>query len=231
MKAATFLPCHSAGIGRGAVVRLIAVISSGRPPPSAERAAARVQHRPGRRSARRRPSARAGAVRTRTAWRCRSCRRRRQTEQVAVVSSCADEPAIGDNVGRNEVVAGRPNFRMVRPMPPPSVKPATPVDDTRPPVVARPCGCVVVDVRPTAPPPLPAAWRDRRGRRSSARSITIPSSRVEKPACCRRRGRRSAGRCRRSRRGGHVGGAGAADDQRRMAVVSAVPDPARSCVA
>ncbi len=34
----------------------------------------------------------------------------------------------------------RPNFRSSHPDPPPSVSPATPVVDTRPPVVAKPCG-------------------------------------------------------------------------------------------
>ena len=50
-----------------------------------------------------------------------------------------------------------PHSRSSQPEPPPSVRPATPVDETRPPVVASPCSCVARSkALQVAPPPTVA---------------------------------------------------------------------------
>jgi hypothetical protein len=76
-------------------------------------------------------------------------------------------------------------LRISQPIPPPSVKPPTPVVETRPPVVASPCACVSWSTSAqTAPPPTYArcASVSTRTPLIGARSITITSSAVEKPA-------------------------------------------------
>ena len=133
----------------------------------------------------------------------------------------------------------RPNFRIVQPMPPPSVKPATPVEETRPPVVARPWACVSWSTSAqTAPPPTVA----RRACGVDPDAVHRPEvdhdavvARREARRCCgRRRGRRSAGRCcgrsrqPRSRRPRPCSGRSSAG---RAVVVLAVPDAARLVVA
>src|SRR6266536_1077725 len=79
----------------------------------------------------------------------------------------------------------RPCLRTRWPTPPPSANPPTPVLDTRPPVVASPCGCVAASKSfHLVPPPATArsastsTWTEF----MSARSITMPSSHVENPA-------------------------------------------------
>src|SRR5215218_2428330 len=55
----------------------------------------------------------------------------------------------------------RPCLRMSQPSPPPNVRPPTPVLEMRPPVVARPCGCVAASKsRQSAPPCTPAVHRE-----------------------------------------------------------------------
>ena len=76
------------------------------------------------------------------------------------------------------------SLRSSQPEPPPSVKPATPVVDTRPPVVASPCSCVAASNSPQVTPAPQRAVRSRRVH------LDRPSS------CARRRpGRRRPSTC------------------------------------
>ena len=84
--------------------------------------------------------------------------------------------------------AARPILRSSQPLPEPSVKPDTPVLDTRPPVTARPCSCVAASSSPQTTPGCTHAIR-RTGSTwiafSGPRSITMPPSLVAKPgAAC-----------------------------------------------
>ena len=91
----------------------------------------------------------------------------------------------------------RPYLRISQPMPPPSVKPATPVVEIRPPVVASPCACVSWSTSAhTAPPPTVA----RRAAGSTWTSF-IGREVDDDPAVARSRSRRRCGR-RRARRSG-----------------------------
>ena len=132
----------------------------------------------------------------------------------------------------------RPYLRISQPMPPPRVKPPTPVVETRPPVVARPYAWVSWSTSAQTAPPPTVARRASGSTRTpfiGERSITIPSSTVENPATLWPPPRTAIVQvvaAREADRRDHVGGAGAADDQRRpAAVVRAVPDPARFGVA
>ena len=75
-------------------------------------------------------------------------------------------------------------MRSSQPLPEPIVKPATPVDDTRPPVTARPCACVAASSSPHSTPGWTHAMR-RVGSTwiafSGERSMTIPPSVVANP--------------------------------------------------
>ena len=79
----------------------------------------------------------------------------------------------------------RPCVRARWPSPPPSVKPAIPVLDTRPPVTARPNACVSWSKPFQVRPPWALAVL-RTGSTTTPcigeRSMTIPSSTVENPA-------------------------------------------------
>ena len=81
--------------------------------------------------------------------------------------------------------AARPILRSSQPLPEPSVKPATPVLDTRPPVTARPCSCVAASSSLHSTPGWTQAIR-RAGSTwiafSGLRSITRPPSVVANPA-------------------------------------------------
>ena len=70
-------------------------------------------------------------------------------------------------------------------MPPPSVNPPIPVEETRPPVVARPCAWVSWSNCRQVAPPCASARRLRGSTRTAAiaeRSSTTPPSQVENPA-------------------------------------------------
>ena len=108
-------------------------------------------------------------------------------EQVGVLALAGvhEAPVGGDHVGATRLSQARPCLRISQPIPPPSVKPATPVVDTSPPVVASACACVSWSTSPqTAPGPTYArcAFGSTRTERIAERSMTIPSSQLEKPA-------------------------------------------------
>src|SRR5262245_56534255 len=74
---------------------------------------------------------------------------------------------------------------MSQPMPPPRLRPPTPVWPTMPPVVARPCAWVSWSTSPHRAPPWTWAMRPAGSTvtaRIADRSITIPSSHVAVPA-------------------------------------------------
>ena len=78
-----------------------------------------------------------------------------------------------------------PHSRSSQPEPPPSVRPATPVDETRPPVVASPCGCVARSKSlQVAPPPTVAVFASGSTSTLFMRrmSMTSPPSTVLAPA-------------------------------------------------
>src|SRR6185312_13551589 len=77
-----------------------------------------------------------------------------------------------------------PYCRVSQPMPPPNVNPATPVDDTSPPVTARlNCWVSLSTSRQTQPVWMVTrrAFGSTRMPRINDRSSTIPSSQVENP--------------------------------------------------
>jgi hypothetical protein len=79
----------------------------------------------------------------------------------------------------------RPCLRSSQPDPPPSVSPATPVVETRPPVVARPCTWVARSTSAQMAPPPTRATRRSASTSMSAMprtSSTTPSSHRERPA-------------------------------------------------
>ena len=78
-----------------------------------------------------------------------------------------------------------PCLRMSHPMPPPRLRPPTPVWPTMPPVVARPWACVSWSTSPHRAPPWTRAVRSTRSTetaRIAERSMTIPSSHTAVPA-------------------------------------------------
>ena len=128
----------------------------------------------------------------------------------------------------------RPCLRSSQPMPPPRVKPPSPVVETRPPVTASPNAWVSWSKSAQVAPPCATARRrlrvDRDGlhRREVEDDPAVaggePGDAV-RAAAYRERQALAAGELHRL---DHVGGAGAADDQRRMLVVRGVPD--RTCL-
>jgi hypothetical protein len=113
-------------------------------------------------------------------------------------------------------------------MPPPSVKPATPVDETRPPVVARLCGCVSLSTSAqTAPPPTVARLVHLR---EIDHDPVVAGREAGDAVAAAADGDQQVVAAGEAHRGRHVAGVGAADDERRAPVVSAVPHLARLCV-
>ena len=81
--------------------------------------------------------------------------------------------------------AARPNFRISQPMPPPRVRPATPVWEIRPPVLASPCACVAASKSAHVAPACTRAVRASGSTTTSRireRSSMIPSSHELRPA-------------------------------------------------
>ena len=77
-----------------------------------------------------------------------------------------------------------PCFRCSRPIPPPSVRPATPVCEMTPTGQTSPTACASRSSSPRSAPPFAAAVRAPASTVTPfirERSITIPSSQVEKP--------------------------------------------------
>ena len=116
-------------------------------------------------------------------------------------------------------------------MPPPSVRPATPVCVTIPPVVARPNAWVSRSSSPRArrPEPSPCAPPDRRDplHRPQVDDDAAVADRVAGEAVPpASHGDREAGAPGEPHRRDHVRDAGAARDQRRIAIDRPVPDPA-----
>ena len=150
-------------------------------PPSRARTRTRARRR-GR-------SARPRAARTRTRSRSRSSRRRRAAPRTGRDARAAPawttSPVAVTTVAPSSESAVRPCRRSSHPEPEPSVRPATPVSEIRPPVTASPCSCVAASSSPHSTPAPTRAVR-RTGstaiRRSGRRSITRPSSTTEKPA-------------------------------------------------
>ena len=132
----------------------------------------------------------------------------------------------------------RPCLRISQPMPPPSVKPATPVEETSPPVVASPWAWVSWSTSAqTAPPPTVARRAsgidaDAVHRREVDHDAVVAGREAGDAVAPSAHGDREVVAAREADRGDHVGRAGAPDDERGPpAVVGAVPDPARLVVA
>ena len=87
-------------------------------------------------------------------------------EQLGVLVLARMDPLAGrrDELDRGEGVAGQAVARSSQPEPPPSVSPATPVLETRPPVVASPYACVRRS-NSAHVAPAPSARPRRAGRR------------------------------------------------------------------
>ena len=112
-------------------------------------------------------------------------RRPHSRSAFSVSLACTSRPLAVTTSAPTRLSQASPYARMSQPMPPPRVKPATPVLETSPPVVARACACVSWSTSAqTAPPPTSArrAAGSTRTSRIGDRSITIPPSLVEKPA-------------------------------------------------
>src|SRR5450755_2476565 len=131
----------------------------------------------------------------------------------------------------------RPYLRISQPMPPPSVNPATPVEETRPPVVASPCACVSWSTSAqTAPPPtvarraLGSTWTSLIGDRSI--TTRLAGREAGDAMAATANGDLQVVAAREIDRGDHVGRSRAPDHKcRAAAVVGAIPDPARLRVA
>ena len=192
--------------------------------------------RAARRPARRARAARPGAGRTRTRWRCRSCRRRRAGPRTAPARSRAStrsrSPSAVTRSTARRLSTVRPCRRMRCPKPPPSVSPPMPGVADRPARGGEPVPLGgEVELATTARPPAARATRAAGSTDTafmSERSIITPSSQTAWPATEWPPPRTETGRSRsRAKRSAsdHVVGAGAARDQRRPAVDRAVPDP------
>ena len=122
-----------------------------------------------------------------------------------------------------------PCLRMSQPMPPPRLRPPTPVWPTMPPVVARPCACVSWSTSPHRAPPWTRAVRstgstdDGAHRREVDHDPVVAhrgAGHVVAPASYGDLEVAVAGEAHRC---GHVGGAAAAGDQSRAPIDGAVP--------
>ena len=85
---------------------------------------------------------------------------------------------------RRSLSTERPCLRMIQPIPPPSVKPATPVCVTMPEGAASPNGCVSRSSSPSSTPACTRAVRSAGSTRtpfSGDRSITNASSAIDRP--------------------------------------------------
>ena len=179
-----------------------AYVACGAPshPGRATRPSPTQRRRPGSRTRRTASGCRCGAAGTRTRSRRRSFRRRHAAPRTARGSrsaDCADNVAVGGHhlVG-DDVVAGQAVLRASQPMPPPRVRPPTPVCETLPAVVASPWGWVPRRAPPAGRRPAPTRAGARTGRRAprpsaSGRSSARPRARPARPRCARRSGRRS----------------------------------------
>ena len=126
----------------------------------------------------------------------------------------------------------RPCWRASQPMPPPRVSPPTPVCETLPAVVARPCGWAARSSAPSSAPPCTYARRGLRGRPAPAHRRQVdhqavlgdgePDHAVPAAAHADLEVEVAGG----PDGGHHVADAGAADDQPRPAVDHGVPDRA-----
>ena len=141
---------------------------------------------------------------------------------VAVARTIA--PSAVTTVYASTLSQARPNWRASQPMPPPSVRPPTPVCETLPAVVASPCGSVAaveVPQQRAALDPRAPPRPGRRGPRSSASGRS--SARPRAPPARGRCGRRTSRAISRpavaavADRGRDVVGRGAAGDERRAA--------------
>jgi hypothetical protein len=92
-----------------------------------------------------------------------------------------------DDVGTDEVVAGQP-MRALQPADaPPSVRPATPVDEIKPPVLASPCSAVAASKSAQVAPGSTTATRRSGSRRTPVmadKSMTSPSQLLKPPTLC-----------------------------------------------
>ena len=70
-----------------------------------------------------------------------AAQRPRSSSGFSVSLAVHDLAVGGDDLGGEQVVAGEAVGRISQPSPPPSVRPAMPVVEIAPPVVARPCAC------------------------------------------------------------------------------------------
>ena len=131
-----------------------------------------------------------------------------------------------------------PCLPISQPSPPPRVRPAMPVFETVPPVVARPNACVSRSSSRHSTPPSARAVRATGstrmpfiGERSMHQAAVAGAVAGRAVAAAPDRQRRGRTRGRRRRRAMHVGDAAAAGDERRAAVDHAVPDPPGRVVA
>ena len=88
-------------------------------------------------------------------------------EQVRILRCCCPDgrPSASTIIADRKLSSAMPNRGISQPNPPPSVRPATPVLETTPPVVARPnCWVSRLNSRQSAPPPrsMPSYVPDRR---------------------------------------------------------------------
>ena len=111
---------------------------------------------------------------------------------LARVVSSSRAPAQATSAATRESAA-TPHRRLSQPMPPPSVNPAIPVEDTRPPVTASPNCWVSMSRSRQTQPPCAMARRpdastritapDRQGRWTEPRSPRANSATVASPIC------------------------------------------------
>ena len=115
-------------------------------------------------------------------------------------------------------------------MPPPRVNPPSPVDETSPPVVARPWICVAAsNPAHLVPPPATARQRvgvhlDCRHRRQVDDDAIVAGGETSDAVCSAPDGHRQALARREANGPDNVGGAGGTDDHCRVLVDRAVPD-------
>ena len=203
----TFRPCHASGItgSGGAVVRFsTAAMSSDAPGAHSRERAEEIRVGVGRVEDRSRVH-----HRTHRAQRDsnpvtipklpRPPRRPHNRSAFSVSLAWMSRPSAVTTSAPTRLSHASPCLRISEPMPPPRVSPATPVEEMRPPVVARPCACVSWSTSAhTAPPPTVARRPPgRHARHSSPTDRSPPRGRRSRSRrCCgRRRGPRSPGGC------------------------------------
>ena len=124
-----------------------------------------------------------GGVGTRTTSRPRSCRRHRGAPRTGPGCSLSlavtSRPSAVTRSTETRLSQVSPYLRSNQPDPPPSVRPATPVVETRPPVVASPCSWVA---RSNSPQVTPAPTRTCRASASTSIAFIGRTSMTSPPS-------------------------------------------------